>query len=127
MGLILVDTSVWVDHIRRADPQLDDLVRTRRCVMHPFVLGEIALGNLPNWATRIVRLQALPSVDPAPGNILFETIKRLELQGSGLGFVDAHLLAVVSNRADLKLWSRDKRLAAAAEAIDAGWKESVRG
>jgi predicted nucleic acid-binding protein len=123
VALILVDTSVWVDHIRRPLPALAVLIGERRCVLHPHVLGEIALGNLPDWRRRIAQLKALPSIKPIPDDELLDMIDRLGLQGSGLGFTDAHLLATVVNEADMRLWSLDKRLAARADALDVGWSE----
>lgn len=123
MALILVDTSVWVDHIRRPVPALAALIGARRCVLHPHVLGEIALGNLPDWRRRIAQLRSLPSVEPIADGELLEMIDRLGLQGSGLGFTDAHLLATVVKEADMRLWSLDKRLAARASALDVGWSE----
>lgn len=120
MGLILVDTSVWVDHIRRADVDLTRLVRMRQCLVHPFVLAEIALGRLSDWNKRMKGLKALPRAEPVPEDELLTTIDHLQLQGSGLGFVDAHLLAS-ARLSGHKLWSRDKRLAARAESIGLSW------
>lgn len=121
MALILVDTSVWVDHIRRPLPTLAALIGERHCVLHPHVLGEIALGNLRDWPRRIAQLRALPSVEPVSIDELLAQIDRLGLQGSGLGFTDAHLLATVVKEPDIRLWSLDKRLAARAAALDVGW------
>lgn len=92
-----------------------------RCVVHPYVLSEIALGNLPDWGRRIAQLRALPSVEPIANDSLLDAIDRLALQGSGLGFTDAHLLATVAGPSEMKLWSRDKRLAARAASLGVGW------
>lgn len=121
MGLILVDTSIWVDHIRHSLVGLADLIRDERCVMHPYVLSEIALGSLPERAKRLGQLRALPSVQPLDHDTFLDQIERLELQGSGLGMVDAHLLATVALTSGLKLWSRDRRLAARAAIAGLGW------
>lgn len=117
MELIIVDTSIWIDHLRRANLELNRLIATDQCVLHPYVLAEIALGNLPDWSRRISRLAALPSVEPLAPAELLQAIARLELQGSGLGFVDAHLLGVASIQPNMRLWTRDRRLAEHAEAM----------
>lgn len=122
MGLILVDTSVWVDHIRQNVPELSELIENRRCVLHPYALAEIALGNLANWSRRVAQLQALPSVDPVPEQDLLEAIAHLKLQGSGLGFVDVHQLASCRAVPDMRLWSRDKRLSRQAEILRLAWQ-----
>jgi len=121
MELILVDTSVWVDHIRRPSPELVELIRSRRCLLHPYVLAEIALGNLPDWPARVARLRALPGVTPLPDDALLGLVEELGLQGSGVGFVDAHLLGSCRGRPETLIWSRDKRLASRAESLGIGW------
>jgi hypothetical protein len=122
VDLIIVDTSVWVDHIRYALPELTDLIGERRCVLHPFVLSEIALGNLPLWRRRIAQLRTLPSVEPITSDQLLDLIDRLALQGSGLGCTDAHLLATTVTLPHMRLWSRDKRLSAKAASLGVGWQ-----
>jgi hypothetical protein len=111
MELILVDTPVWIDHLHCPSQDLTGLIAEDRCVLHPFVLAEIALGNLPDWESLTARFQALPTVEPLSQADLLDVIRRLHLQGSGLGFVDAHLLATVKTQPDMLLWTRDKRLA----------------
>lgn len=127
MELILVDTSIWVDHIRRSVPELVGLVRDGRCVLHPYVLMEIALGSLQDRDRRIGQLRTLPSVEPVGNDTLLDEMERLGLPGSGLGFVDAHLLAAAAARTRLKIWSRDRRLADRAEAIGLGWSPDADG
>lgn len=117
MGLILVDTSVWVDHLHRPETMLSNLIAADQCVLHPFVLAEIALGNLPRWDQTVTKLRKLRSMDPLPPPDLLQAIQDLSMQGSGLGLVDAHLLAAAVSRPGMLLWSRDRRLAARAEAL----------
>jgi hypothetical protein len=124
--LILVDTSVWVDHIRHSVPELANLVRTGRCVMHPYVLAEIALGNLPDWSRRVIQLRALPVVRPLSTEELLALIEELRLQGSGLGFVDGHLLGSCRSASGTRIWSRDKKLASIASSLGLAWSESDR-
>lgn len=117
MELILVDTSIWVDHLNRGDAEMNALLRARRCLMHEMVLGEIALGNLPNWSAKIAWLQDLPRARAVGHDEYLSNVNRLNLQGSGLGFVDAHLLAWAVEKPGRRLWSRDRRLHERAVAV----------
>ena len=121
MELILADTSIWVDHIRASNPNLIDLIRKERLVVHPLVIGEVVLGNLPRWETTLAWLRGLPSVQPVSDEELYRTIAQQALQGSGLGVVDAHLLGAVLLRPELRLWSRDRRLSDHAKRMDRSW------
>lgn len=115
--MILVDTSVWVDHFRRGDAQLADLLERGAVVMHPFVVGEIACGNLRDRSSILELLQDLPSVVVAEGEEVLGFIERLALHGKGIGYVDVHLLASVALTQGASLWTRDKRLRAAATGL----------
>lgn len=112
--MILADTSVWVDHLRRIDPQLDVLLKARRVVMHPFVIGEIALGNLAKRETILASLRDMPAATVATDDEVLDFIERFGLAGRGIGYTDAHLLASARLTEDTLLWTRDKRLALAA-------------
>ena len=108
--MILADTSVWADHLRVAESGLAELLRNGEVVMHPYVLGEIALGYLrkrPQWLSM---LHELPSVHVAEPEEVLELIERRRLVAAGVGYVDVHLLATTLASQDVKLWSRDKRL-----------------
>jgi predicted nucleic acid-binding protein len=108
--VILVDTSVWVDHLRSSEQRLIDVLNAGELVTHPFVIGEIALGNLPNRNT-VLRLMAdLPGVVVAEDAEVRTLIERQHLFGSGLGYVDCHLLAATVLTPDTSLWTRDRRL-----------------
>jgi predicted nucleic acid-binding protein len=120
--LILADTSVWIDHIRSANPSLAGLIGQRRLLTHPLVVGELVLGNLPDWERTLAWLRSLPAARPVADQQVYDLIRTRKLQGSGLGVIDAHLLAVTAERADVRLWTRDKRLAKAVEAIGRQWE-----
>src|SRR6185436_3299190 len=92
-GMILVDTSVWVDHLRAADGKLVALLQTGQVVIHPFVVGEIALGNLKQRRTVLGALGNLPQAPVARDDEVLHFIERNGLAGTGLAYVDVHLLA----------------------------------
>lgn len=112
--MVLVDTSVWVDHLRVNEPRLADLLRRNQVLSHPFVRGELALGNLRQ---RDVILSALDNLPQAPVAFADEVnffIETHALFGLGIGLIDAHLLAATQLMGNAKLWTRDKRLLAVA-------------
>jgi predicted nucleic acid-binding protein len=112
--LILVDTSVWIDHFRKPNTALEHLLENVRIVGHPWVTGELALGSLSRRAEIIGLLRALPQATEAhPGEIL-RLIDQESLHGTGIGYVDAQLLAAARLTPDTSLWTADKRLSAAA-------------
>ncbi|MBA2592775.1 MAG: type II toxin-antitoxin system VapC family toxin [Gammaproteobacteria bacterium] len=115
--MILVDTSVWIDHLRKPEPCLIAALEAGQALIHPFVIGELACGNLKN---RVVLLSLLLDLPPAP--IATDTevlgfIDQRELMGRGIGYLDVHLLASVALAGTARLWTRDKRLAAVAEGL----------
>lgn len=113
--MILVDTSVWIDHFRRVDPALVALLERGDVVGHPYVVGELACGNLASRAATLADLDDIPQVALADPSEVRRAIERRQLYGRGLGYVDVHLLVSVLLTPPVKLWSRDKRLAAAAD------------
>jgi predicted nucleic acid-binding protein len=121
--LILVDTSVWVDHLRRGDAQLVALLESAKVATHPFVIGEIACGSLANRQTVLALLQDLAMATVADSDEVLAYIERHQLYGKGIGYVDVHLLAAVALTADAALWTRDKRLLAAAQALRCAYLE----
>lgn len=114
--MILVDTSIWVDHFRKVDAQLAVHASLLELVQHPFVTGELMMGNLSPWRVTIDMLQTLPAAEVVPDVRLAEFVEKCDLMGTGVGFVDAHLLASCKWGRHT-LWSRDKRLALQAERI----------
>ncbi|TMH12179.1 MAG: type II toxin-antitoxin system VapC family toxin [Betaproteobacteria bacterium] len=115
--MILVDTSVWVDHLRRGDRQLAELLERGAVVMHAFVVGEIACGSLTDRSSILELLQDLPMAVIADSDEILAFIEHHRLHGKGIGYVDVHLLASVALTHGTTLWTRDKRLRAAADAL----------
>jgi predicted nucleic acid-binding protein len=111
--LILVDTSIWVDHIRGQDVGLRRLLEDELVLGHPFVIGELAMGNLPDRSIWLRDLGRLPSALIARHHEVLSMIESATLYGRGLGSVDVHLLAS-ARLSRSRLWTRDRRLAAAA-------------
>jgi len=107
--MVLVDTSVWVKHLRDRDIALEDLLEDGHVTCHPFIVGELACGNLKNRAKILALLQVLPMATVAEHGEVMRFIEGNRLRGKGLGFIDLHLLAsaVLSG---IQLWTIDKRL-----------------
>ncbi len=120
--MIVVDTSVWVDHLRSGDTALVALLEAREVLTHPFVIGELACGNLANRATIMALLDDLPGVTAAADEEVLFFIERHSLMGCGIGYVDAHLLAAAALSGDTRLWTRDRRLRGVARdlSLDSG-------
>lgn len=112
--MILVDTSVWVDHLRAHDPALAGLLEGGRVLGHPFVRGELACGHLRHRAEILTLQGRLPQAARATDDEVLGFIERRGLMGRGIGYLDAHLLAATALTADARLWTRDRRLATAA-------------
>ncbi len=111
--MILVDTSVWIDHLRVGEPQLTSLLHDHRVLAHPWVTGELALGRLARRNDIIGLLGNLPQATVATDAEVLGLVEKRHLLGLGIGYVDAQLLAAtLLSAADL--WTRDKRLSAAA-------------
>jgi predicted nucleic acid-binding protein len=115
--MVLVDTSIWIDHFRRGDPQMTALLDRGDVIMHPFVLGELMLGNVPKIAQMIDDLRALPKAIVASTDEVLEFISDRKLSGSGIGYVDVHLLAAAALTPETSIWTRDQRLRAAAQSL----------
>ena len=116
--MILVDTSVWIDYVRgvpRARPLADHL-EVNEVLVHPFVRGELALGRVSAAAATVLEsLELLPSLRPVADDEVLAMVKERRLAGSGIGWVDAHLLAAAL-AAEADLWTFDRRLAHVAAA-----------
>ena len=115
--MILVDTSVWVQHFRAGDPVLANLLDQGQVLIHPFIVGEIAMGQLHPRGTILARLRALPCAVVAHHDDVSAFVERERLFGLGIGFIDAHLLAAARLTPEAGLWTRDRRLAGAAERL----------
>ncbi|HHQ41149.1 MAG TPA: type II toxin-antitoxin system VapC family toxin, partial [Chromatiales bacterium] len=108
--MILVDTSVWIDHLRTGEPHLVALLERSQVLMHPFVLGELACGNLRRRADVLRHLGALPRSPVATDDEVLRFIEVHRLMGKGIGWIDVHLLAAVALSPGTRLWTRDRRL-----------------
>lgn len=116
MGLILVDSSVWIDHIRSPIADLGACLARERVLEHPFVTGEVALGSMANREKVIAMLALLPQAEVGDAAAFLAFIQENELFGTGLGLVDCHLL-LSATAGKAKLWTRDKRLAGQADRL----------
>jgi predicted nucleic acid-binding protein len=108
--MILVDSSVWIEHIRSSNSHLVGLLKTNSVAMHPWITGEIACGNLARRATMLALLKALPQIQPADEDEVLFFLDRHRLAGKGIGYIDVHLLAAAAI-ASIQVWTADKRLA----------------
>ena len=115
--MILADTSVWIDHLRKGDPMLATLLNSGQIVMHPYVLGELALGHIRQRAAVLNALQSMPRAKIAREDEVMFVIERWSFAGMGIGYVDAHLLAAIPLSPGSLLWTRDKRLRTVAESL----------
>ena len=115
--MILADTSVWVDHLRRGNRKLAELLETRGILSHPFIVGEIALGHLAPRNQVLKDLQDLPQCTVASDEEVLGLIERHQLFGRGIGYVDAHLVAAVMLTPGSAIWTLDNRLNRVAEAL----------
>jgi predicted nucleic acid-binding protein len=115
--MVLVDTSIWIDHLRKADASLMQLLDTQQVLMHPYIIGELACGNLNPRDEILSLLSVLPSAQLADAHEVLYFIEANHLYGKGIGYVDAHLLSSVALARTAKLWTRDKRLLHVAESI----------
>jgi predicted nucleic acid-binding protein len=108
--VILIDTSIWIDHFHRPDRELESLLRVRLVLVHPFVMGEVALGSLPGRSALLDYLAGLRSARVAADGEVLRLIDDWQLFGTGIGYMDAHLLASVLLTSGARLWTRDRKL-----------------
>ena len=119
---VLVDTSIWIDHINGGVPRLVDLLKQRRTLLHPMIVGEIALGSIGKRSRVLEDLCALPQAPVVGHAEVMAMIEWLKLSSTGIGYVDAHLLASVRQIEHATIWSDAKRLHAQAERLDVAYK-----
>jgi predicted nucleic acid-binding protein len=123
--MVLVDTSVWVSHLRETHAGLVDLLDDGEVACHPFIIGELACGNVKNRTTILSLLEALPMALMVEDEEVLAFIDNHDLMGKGLGYIDVHLLAsaVLSG---LPLWTLDKKLEKAAEVLHCRQQQKTR-
>jgi predicted nucleic acid-binding protein len=124
--VILVDTAVWIDHFRAGNASLVQLLDSSSVVTHPWVIGELALGNLSNREEILRRLRGLPQATIAEDEEVLTLIEEDALYGAGIGYVDAQLLAASRLTPDTSLWTNDRRLSAVAARLGLGFRPSLR-
>ena len=107
--MVLVDTSIWIDHLRAGDRELARLLDAAMVLTHPFVIGELALGHLQNRAQILAAVADMPTAVVATDSEALEFIGKNALVGRGIGYIDVHLLAS-ARLTGATLWARDKRL-----------------
>ena len=112
--MILTDSSIWIDHFRKPDVHLSRLFAHAQVLMHPYVIGELALGNFKDREIALRLLREQPTASLAGHDEVMDLIKAMCLYGRGIGYVDAHQIASIFLMPGSSLWTRDKRLAAAA-------------
>lgn len=107
--MVLVDTSVWVSHLSKGNAELEGLLNNGHVVCHPFIVGELACGNIKNRAVILSLIQALPIAIEAGHEEVMRFIEDYTLMGRGLGYIDIHLLAsALLTR--VPIWTLDKKL-----------------
>ena len=119
--MVITDTSIWVTHLRQGSRQLEKLLIDAEVMCHPFIIGELACGNLKNRNEIISLLQSLPMAPTIEFDEFIFFIERNRLTGSGIGFIDVHLLAS-AQLTGIPLWTADKRLKSAATKLDLAYK-----
>lgn len=122
--MILVDTSIWVDHLRNGDEALAGLLDKGRVLAHPFVIGELALGHLRQRKTILAAMRDLPQATIATDAEVQLFIEQNSLAGLGIGYVDAHLLASTRLSSGAALWTHDRKLLDVAERMNLHWVET---
>ncbi len=119
--MVLVDTSVWVSHLREGDVGLEKLLNDGEVVCHPFIIDELACGSLKNRREILIHLQSLPKTILAEDEEVLEFIENHQLMGKGLGYIDIHLIAAAV-LTDVPLWTFDKTLDKISEKIGINYR-----
>jgi predicted nucleic acid-binding protein len=121
MRMVLVDTSVWVRHLRQGEPNLERLLNDGEVMCHPFVVGELACGNIRNRTEILSLIQILPLVTGANHEEVLRFIEQNHLMGKGLGYIDVHLCASAV-LTGVPMWTYDRRLNEANEGLGISYK-----
>lgn len=123
--MILVDTSVWIDHLRKGDDLLVSLLNSAQVSTHRIIIGELACGNLRNRDIFLTLIQQIPELKPAMHEEVVYFIESNRLMGRGVGYIDIHLLASLTLNKHTFLWTRDKRLGVLADELGLAYHEPV--
>ncbi len=119
--MVIVDTSIWIEHLREGNRRLERLLLNAEVMCHPFIIGELACGNMKNRNVFLSLVKTLPQVPAVTLDELIYFIEQNKLTGTGIGFVDAHLLASAQLSGTL-LWTSDKQLKTAAIELNIAYK-----
>ena len=119
--MVLVDTSIWVNHLRKGDRHLESLLLDSEVACHPFIIGELACGNIRNRSEILSLLKTLPSTSTVDMTEYLFFVEQNHLFGMGIGFVDVHLLAS-AKLSGIPLWTADKKLKEAALHLKVSYK-----
>lgn len=122
--MILVDTSVWIDHLRSPERALLEQLRANNVVTHPIVVGELACGNLPDRTMFLRHMDAMPEIREGTHREVRDLIESARLMGRGIGLMDAHLLYSVLRQEGTLLWTRDERLNRIAQELSVAHAET---
>ena len=120
--MILADSSVWIDYLRIGGDDLSALLDDEQVAMHPFVVGELALGHIKNRDEILARLSRLHMIPVATNPEVLFFIEQQKLAGQGIGYVDAHLLTATALGSSVRLWTRNKKLKIAADSLALAYK-----
>ena len=114
--MVIVDTSIWVGHLRTGNKHLAELLLDAEVICHEFIIGELACGNLKNRSEILALLQSLPHAPTIDQQEFLYFVDKNQLMGRGIGFVDVHLLAA-AQLSGFPIWTADKNLTAAAKTL----------
>lgn len=121
--MVLVDTSVWIDHFRAGEAGLVNLLNDSQVTVHPYIIGELACGGLKNRTEILSLLQSLPAIIVAEHSEAMQFIENHELMSRGIGYIDVHLLASAM-LTGIPIWTLDKKLSATAVLLGLNYKSS---
>lgn len=122
--MILIDTSIWIDHLHRPERLVNDLIAADQVLGHPLIVGEIAMGSIADRDRRLYQLDRLRPAERASDFIVRYMIEAHRLYATGINYIDMQILASTRLTPHARLWTRDKRLAAAAAQLDVGFDPS---
>ncbi len=123
--MILVDTSVWVDHFRSKTNHLPALLENSRVLIHPLIIGELACGNLKNRDQILTLLRRLTFAPSVSHDETLYFIEKNKLMGKGVGYIDVQLLASTALETGAKIWTNDKRMEGIAVKLGIAWNEKT--